>query len=220
MEPKSYTVIGYGSLLSEKSARATFSQVLNFRLAYVHGFRRLFRHPAGFFYDCGLVSKENPKAYCSLSLDPHPESKIMVTVFEILESEYENLDEREAEYNLVEVDYTELTGKRGKAIACLPSSDDDYRKRFGDKKFEEKYARYGFETIWGLSPDSGALPCTVYLRHCILSARGQSQECGDNFLDSTFLIDRNTSIRAYLEAHPEVLEAVPPECVKERYNGP
>eukprot|EP00397_Hematodinium_sp_SG-2012_P060428 GEMP01078672.1.p1 GENE.GEMP01078672.1~~GEMP01078672.1.p1 ORF type:complete len:145 (+),score=40.69 GEMP01078672.1:440-874(+) len=144
---------------------------------------------------------------------------MLVSVFEIHDAQYKNLDAREAEYNLVLADFTELDGRVGQGVVCLPSSDEDYLRRFGPEEFEKNYGRHGIKTLWGYAEDSGILPCTVYLRHCVLAARSNGEDCERNFLDTTFLIDRSTTIRQYLEQHPEVMDAVVPACVSERYNG-
>ena len=48
------TVVGFGSLLSELSARSTFGGHLsNFRYAKVYGFRRIFSHTYPMFYETG-----------------------------------------------------------------------------------------------------------------------------------------------------------------------
>merc|ERR1712107_692300 len=64
-QPQALTVIGFGSLLSEKSARSTFPEATAFRLARVRGFRRVFRHPAGVFFERGIVPDTPGKLECS-----------------------------------------------------------------------------------------------------------------------------------------------------------
>lgn len=45
------TILGFGSLLSEKSARLTFPHLANFRLGRVGPkYRRVFGHPASIFF--------------------------------------------------------------------------------------------------------------------------------------------------------------------------
>ena len=39
------TIIGYGALLSERSSRLTFPNLVNFRYVKIKGYRRVFRHP-------------------------------------------------------------------------------------------------------------------------------------------------------------------------------
>ena len=41
----------------------------------------------------------------------------------------------------------------------------------------------------------------------------------ESFLDDTYLCDRKTSVRQYLEEHPEVLTKLPPPELAERYSG-
>jgi hypothetical protein len=43
------SVVGFGSLLSEKSSRYTFPDLENFRVAKLRGFRRVFAHVTPFF---------------------------------------------------------------------------------------------------------------------------------------------------------------------------
>ena len=43
------TILGFGSLLSEQSARTTFPDLDRFRLVRVHDYRRVFAHAGGIF---------------------------------------------------------------------------------------------------------------------------------------------------------------------------
>ena len=43
--------------------------------------------------------------------------------------------------------------------------------------------------------------------------------CLDSFLDETFLVDRQTTIRQYLQDNPQVLETRPPPELEQRYSG-
>ena len=43
------SVVGFGSLLSQRSSRFTFPELQNFRLARLKGFRRVFAHVTPFF---------------------------------------------------------------------------------------------------------------------------------------------------------------------------
>jgi hypothetical protein len=61
--------------------------------------------------------------------------------------------------------------------------------------------------------------CRVYLRHCVLAAKGFCPEAYDSFLDATYLSDRVTTVRQHLEAHPEILQELPPPELIGRYSG-
>jgi len=49
-------IVGFGSLLSETSARCTFPELRDFRLARVHGWRRVFQHTPMFFIEQGIAN--------------------------------------------------------------------------------------------------------------------------------------------------------------------
>eukprot|EP00566_Odontella_aurita_P028636 CAMPEP_0113530680 /NCGR_PEP_ID=MMETSP0015_2-20120614/3076_1 /TAXON_ID=2838 /ORGANISM="Odontella" /LENGTH=191 /DNA_ID=CAMNT_0000429433 /DNA_START=453 /DNA_END=1028 /DNA_ORIENTATION=- /assembly_acc=CAM_ASM_000160 len=117
------------------------------------------------------------------------------------------------------VDAVGISGKKREGVLCLRSSDEAYITRWGNDRFEKHYGQYGIETIWGWSHDSGIRPCGPYLRHCVLAAEKMGKVCIDSFLDETFLADRKTTVRKYLEKHPEVMEKLPPPHLAVRYGG-
>ena len=67
------TIAGFGSLLSERSARSTFPDLDNFRLARVTGWRRVFAHACDIFYARGIARPDTGEV-SSLSVEEHPES--------------------------------------------------------------------------------------------------------------------------------------------------
>lgn len=215
------TIIGFGSLLSEKSARSTFPELTDFRLARVHGYRRFFRHPAGIFFERGIVP-EGTSEFSSLSVEPAEGQSIVVAVFKVAGLEHDALAKREEEYDLVTTPYKQLDdGWEGEGLMCLPLKNDKegFVQRWGAERFEHSYGQWGLQTIWGFGPDSGILPCPVYLRHCVLAAAKAGKEASDSFLDASFLADRKTSIREYLEQRPDIMQTQPPESLINRYNG-
>ncbi|GMP76456.1 hypothetical protein CsSME_00033121 [Camellia sinensis var. sinensis] len=58
------TICGFGSLLSERSARSTFPELINFRVARLNGFRRIFAHVAPVFFDRGIANPQT-KVLCA-----------------------------------------------------------------------------------------------------------------------------------------------------------
>ena len=131
--------------------------------------------------------------------------------------------EREEEFNIVNgVEFIALNKNpesRGTGILCTGSTDEEYVRRWGQERFHRNYVEYGVETIWGWGTDSGLRPCAVYLRHCYLAAKSMGNECLDSFLDETFLVDRKTTVREYLQQNPTVLDTVPPDDLLARYSG-
>lgn len=120
-----------------------------------------------------------------------------------------------------------------KGVICRRSTDEAYISLWGQAHWESQYVKYGVNTIWNWTRDSGLKPCQVYLRHCVLaswncdrdggkdtwSSDGVGGLCYESFLDETYLVDRKTTIREYLKLYPEVMTKEPPEDLRQRYGG-
>lgn len=248
--PSMVTILGLGSLLSERSSRTTFPDLCNFRLGRVSNkYRRVFGHPASIFFQRDLANSET-KEMSSLSAEAFDSDTsksysggFVCSVFEVPREQVyiDETDssgtivktqptgaflEREEEFDIVQVPFVEFsdgaTSTEEKiGTLCTRFTDQGYIGRWGQERFDEHYSKYGIHTIWGWEPDSGLLPCRVYLRHCYLAAKSMGLECFDSFLDETFLADRTTTIRQYLESLPYDLieKTVPPPGFEERYSG-
>ncbi|KAL4565223.1 hypothetical protein LXL04_029309 [Taraxacum kok-saghyz] len=96
------SICGFGSLLSERSARSTFPDLINFRVAKLNGFRRVFAHVAPIFFERGIAKPET-KEISSLSVEPCEGESLIVTVFEIKKSEIPPFIEREHEFRFLAV---------------------------------------------------------------------------------------------------------------------
>ncbi|GAV64172.1 hypothetical protein CFOL_v3_07690 [Cephalotus follicularis] len=214
------SICGFGSLLSERSARSTFPDLINFRVARLNGFRRLFAHVAPVFFQRGIANSQT-KEISSLSVEPCEGETLIVTVFEIKISEIPAFIERELEFRFLAVLPETLEGKpfTNPAVLCARYSDEEFfqvRCKGSKELYFDKYGRYNIDKIWR----DDILPCRVYLRHCVLAAKNLSDEAYNNFLDHTFLADRKTTIREYLSAAGSgIMAEEPPESLKTRYGG-
>ncbi|CAI8610697.1 unnamed protein product [Vicia faba] len=105
------------------------------------------------------------------------------------------------------------------AVLCASGTDDEffkYRCPEGREIYFQQYGEYNIHKIWR----DDALPCRVYLRHCVLAAQSLGDEAYNNFLDHTFIADRETTIRQYFEKMgTSIMEEEPPESLKTRYGG-
>ena len=168
------------------------------------------------------IADQSTLEMASLSAEPDEHSSFVVTVFEV-EDDGSGMDafrEREEEFELRMVPYTTLEGApAGIGMLCVASSDAAYAKQWGQARFEELYTTRGLRTIWDWPRDSGLRPCAAYLRHCALAAERLGAVANASFLDQTFLCDRTTSLRSYLELNPHVMTTLPPESLRERYSG-
>ncbi|KAM2001650.1 hypothetical protein ACFX15_025463 [Malus domestica] len=52
------SICGFGSLLSERSARSTFPELINFRESRLNGFRRVYAHMAPIFFERGIAKPD------------------------------------------------------------------------------------------------------------------------------------------------------------------
>jgi len=231
------SVLGFGSLLSERSCRYTAPNLRNFRLARVQGWRRVFAHCAPIFFERGIARLET-REMASLSAEPSAQHSFLATLFDIPETEFAALEQREAEFELLPVLPSDLQGEPMEAasILCARSSDEEYRRRHcqvfaADCQLPSEkvptspacpcvactLASYGVDRIWRREDD--VLPCRTYLRHCVLAAQGLGDVVYNDFLDNTFLSDRKTTVRTHLARDPTIMEELPPEALKERYCG-
>ncbi|DAZ93877.1 TPA: hypothetical protein N0F65_008143 [Lagenidium giganteum] len=193
-------IIGFGSLLSEKSARSTFGTSLsNFRLARVRNYRRLFTHPASIFFERGIANLST-KEISSLSTEPAEGCVFTVSVFEIPDDMLPAFYEREEEFKIASVPFEEVDGSPGgEALMCTRWSDEAYIAAKSVAEFERMYKSHGLDTIWGWDENSGILPCRIYLRHCVLSVQKLGEKIYEDFVTTTFLGDRKTTIKHVVE---------------------
>ncbi|CAI9290881.1 unnamed protein product [Lactuca saligna] len=214
------SICGFGSLLSERSARSTFPDLINFRVAKLNGFRRVFAHVAPIFFERGIAKPET-KEISSLSVEPCEGELLIVTVFEIKKSEIPSFIEREHEFRFLAVHPVTLEGSQytTPAVLCARYSDEEYfqnRCKGSQEVYHERYGRFGIEKIWR----DDVLPCRIYCRHCVLAAKNLGNEAYENFLDHTYLADRITTIGKYLVTTGcGIMEEEPPEVLKVRYGG-
>ncbi|KAM5568895.1 hypothetical protein ABKV19_016424 [Rosa sericea] len=121
------SICGFGSLLSERSARSTFPELINFRVARLNGFRRVFAHMAPIFFERGIAKPET-KEISSLSVEPYEGESLIVTVFEIEKSEIPAFIKREPEFRFLAVLPESLDGKPfdNRAVLCARYSDEEF----------------------------------------------------------------------------------------------
>lgn len=214
------SICGFGSLLSERSARSTFPGLIGFRVAKLIGFRRVFAHVAPIFFERGIAKPET-KEMSSLSVEPCEGETLIISAFEISKSEIPAFMEREHEFRFLAVTPETLNGLlyTNRAVLCARYTDEEYLKERckGDLEiFFKRYGQYNIDRIWR----DDILPCRAYLRHCVLAAENLGEVAFNNFMDHTYLGDRKTTIRQYLATTGSgIMEEEPPQPLRERYGG-
>ena len=236
------TILGFGSLLSETSARTTFPNLKSFRLGQINGYRRVFDHPASIFFQRNIANKDT-KEMSSLSAESCPGSSFICSVFEVDDGlVFEDgvpatpFIEREEAFDIRVVPYKDFSLSDDSSssdfssekkdddlsygVLCTSSKDKTYIERWGQQRFNDHYLKYGISSIWDdWDESSGLKPCGVYLRHCVLAAEKLGQRCLESFLDDTYLVDRKTTIREYLKLNPDLMDTLPPASLIGRYSG-
>jgi hypothetical protein len=229
------TIAGFGSLLSARSARFTFPDLVNFRTGRLTGsWRRVFAHTTAVFHSRG-VARPATREVASLSVEPAPPGTppLVVSLFEVDADERAAaaLVDREHEFRLIAVPAVDEEGGSGGvlapprlAVVCAAWNDADYRAaRCPPDEWARRYtgthpdgSPFAIQAVWD---DPAVLPCRAYLRHCVLAARRLGPAAEACLLTNTWLADRATRLDAWLAAHPGIMEEEPPAELRERYSG-
>ena len=225
------TILGYGSLLSEASARVTFPDLSNFRLVRLRGLRRVFAHPHLFLVSEGLVDTKTSLCLASLSSETCDDMSIgfVASAFEVNLDDEQRLAfvKREPEYNITTAPYYDTHGGGdnndpiGTGVICLSRLNDDDLPSWLDES-RDLLPSVGKRGVWTWAKDSGLLPFDMYLRHCLLAVKKAGEVAEQSFLDDTYLVDRKTTLREYLARDgnkQRVLSSMPPDRFSKRFNG-
>ncbi|CAL5346909.1 unnamed protein product [Camellia sinensis] len=212
------TICGFGSLLSERSARSTFPELINFRLARLNGFRRIFAHVAPVFFDRGIANPQT-KEMSSLSVEPCEGETLIVTVFGIKKSE------REHEFRFLAVLPETLDGKLftspavceiGQFVLCARFSDEEYLQI----RCKGEVKKSIFSDMDNITFTRSGVMISYLAVFIFGTAKNLGDEAYNNFLDHTFLGDRKTTIREYLVTTGSgIMEEEPLESIKAIYSG-
>lgn len=223
------TLLGYGALLSESSSRLTFPDLTNFRHVRVKGLKRVFAHPHIYLVKEGLLDPSKSLHLASLSAEKSQteESSFVVAAFDVTldDVQRENFIQREPEYDIVSTEYYDLNDDNGEkshplgnGVICLRSKDENLRDIEYLHSISQNLKEKG--GIWHWSEDSGLLPATIYLRHCLLAVEKAGGAAYESFLEETYLADRKTTLKEYMNEYgEEVMSSRPPSHLAQRFGG-
>ncbi|KEA64039.1 hypothetical protein ADIMK_1774 [Marinobacterium lacunae] len=204
------SVVGFGSLLSERSARESVPGLTHYRLVRVSGYRRIF-NKVGIVFIAGHGQCPDSLEVSSCSTEPCASTSIIAAQFECPVDQFTELYEREHRYRWIEVQPVALDGRpQCPARMCTGYSDLEYRlnKCVTEQEYHDRVGRHYTGVIWR----DDILPFPRYLKFCLVSAASHGDEVLDNFLDTSFLADGRTSIREYLSIRPDLI----PSSLRER----
>lgn len=205
------SVVGYGSLLSEISARQTVPALQNFRLVRVPGYRRIF-NKVGVVFLSRHGADQNSLELASCSTEAADGCEIICSQFECSPEDFLELYEREHRFRWIEVetvsvdslssDSSQRRGAKTSGRMCTGYDDMGYRlnKCITPAEYELRVGRYYKGALWR----DDILPFPRYLAFCLQAASSQGEEVLNNFLDSSYLADGVTNIRTHLQQSLEL----------------
>ncbi len=191
------SLFGYGSLISETSARRTCPNLQNFHHVYAKNVARVFGkvNPQSLLRGEGnletmevapviLVEKESAITYgCS---------------FDIPEDEWPALQMREFDYGEGEITVFDIKTHQPKTVKTFfgLKTDNEIPK---NTEMAKQYWYDVRQHYQGKMYRDDVLPEPLYLERCLNAFKQVGIEMYDNFLDQTYLADRKTTIRDYIK---------------------
>mmetsp|Transcript_43676 Transcript_43676/g.116736 ORF Transcript_43676/g.116736 Transcript_43676/m.116736 type:complete len:191 (+) Transcript_43676:150-722(+) len=125
-------------------------------------------------------------------------SNLQVVAFEVPVSEYEAFAKREARLRHETVEFEDEHGSVKPAVMCTSYSDVEYfEERCGGDK--DMYFSEVGQYYSGKLYRTDIFPVPRYLALVLRAHESLGADYADNFLDSSFLADGATSLRAYLQ---------------------
>ena len=196
-------VFGYGSLMSQLSARSTMPSLQWFMPAILHEHKRTF----SLVSISGLIrggANQETLEMAALGINPSPTHNVYGCAFDISAAEMAAYVEREHRYRLVDI-HVNIEGMLHPAVTVVPyASNEEYRAaKFADDEVGW-HERVGQHYSGPLFDRRDVWPMRAYLRDCLAAAASLGGRAWlVNFLDESFCSDGATSIRSYISAHPD-----------------
>ena len=190
------TVIGYASLLSPISIHRLFPNVGRIMPVKIPGHARCFNSYGTLSVKRGLAQKGGKElAHAAAVL--RQDSLIYALAFELDEADFETYRRHEFRYDLRDIEVILCEGgKSFEAVICYEGADHLIDTSLvGVSDIYALYGEYEVSSFW----HAQHLPAEVYLKHCLAAARELGADWVSNFLDTSYIHDRETTLRAYLE---------------------
>ena len=232
--PSHLTICGLGSLLSEKSARRTFPDLVNFRKGFVKNYVRCFNLVAISSLQFGDLEKNKIASLSAVSNEELSEEtfqsitskqgldyvEMSCTLFEIpLSPEtWHSYLTREHRYDFRFVPVHSQDGKENTcqhALICYQYNDECYRTKrccSYENEFYERVTQHFSGQLWyhtsvaevGVIPIK---PIPKYLELCFNAALEMGLECLKNFLITSVMADGRTLLLEYIRTEePDLYE--------------
>ena len=200
--PEVVTVAGYASLMCEESARATTPEIGNWRYGTIRDYARVFDLVSIIRIKRGLA-RGTHLATCTAR--PRTGSTLQVCLYDIPAALFPALEARERRLATSVVQVQCDSGDTATAYLFTQYSDERYRaERATTSEIWHQEVGQFYE---GCIYRDDLLPVPSYLKECCDAY--QAAGMPHNFLDNSFLGDRHTSIRQYIDEHGQAAFELP-----------
>lgn len=204
LNDREITIIGFGSLLSEESARRTCPSLKNFRCGQVQNYVRSFNKvdPNSSRFDHQNIA--------NWAFVDKPGFHTLVTLFEIANEDYPAFAKREGEYDLKYLEYKDENDVENEGIACCAFDTNQEFMHFLETApiQKEHYYATTYLTYQGPIWRKDILPRPKYLAFCLEAAKKLGDHYLENMLEHSFLSDEVTPIKYYLQKSHSDLEHI------------
>ena len=219
----SVKVFGYGSLMSFSSALSTCPSVSDFAPAVLLGYRRRFSLVSISGLRTGGADLDTLEM-AALGIEPshaQPYAQVNGCSFDIAEGDLASYLEREARYELVRVTIDVNGSLHPSVVTVVPFATNEayitakFDPASGDpaQRWHERVGQYYTGSLF---ERTDILPMRGYLRDCLSSALALGGATWlDNFLDQCVCADGVTTMRQYIEKHPDRV-SLPPHTLTDR----
>uniref|UniRef100_A0A0G4I4N1 Gamma-glutamylcyclotransferase n=1 Tax=Chromera velia CCMP2878 TaxID=1169474 RepID=A0A0G4I4N1_9ALVE len=207
-------VFGYGSLMSEKSARRSCPDLFDFGCARLRDFSRAFS-----LVGIAEIKKGNSDAssleLATLAVRPSKGSFILGSAFAILQESFPALRARECRYKMeeVEIEYVSVDSsgvlkvvKTVRGVVFREQGDEEYKATLSEEEYERTIGAFYRGKIWGRTD---ILPTRKYLNFCRAAAFTLAESVPNCAIDAIHAnlvfegcISNRTPIADYLRACP------------------
>ena len=194
---ESYTYYaGYGSLVNPMWAKQSVPDLKDFTMCTLKGYRRVFGkvHP-----HCIYRGEANfdTMEIAACFVEPAEDYTLMVSSFMVPETAIEEIRQRECDYKQAKVMLDPGGDDLIQEGNIFVGYDSDDEMPEGPEK---TYAHWPWfrEKYQGPTYRDDILPSQSYLKRCLDAHAQQSPEALDNFMDTSFLADRKTTIRQHV----------------------
>ena len=188
---------GYGSLVYENWARASVPELNGFGLYKLKGYRRVFGKVHPFCIYRGEANWETMEA-AACFVEPDAQSELIVAGFYVPPKAYPKLRQRECDYREIDAPLQNSEGIKMARIFEGYGVDENFPQPLTDIY---KHWPWMLERYSGAIYRKDILPSRPYLWRCLAAHALAGEAAYKNFLETTYLADRQTPLKDYIDKH-------------------